>query len=194
MHESPPDDDEEENQPSDRRENRDSSGFGLGLGGHIGTLLEFLEENADRNRSRPPGRTPSGAPTPRDSDRFSVDLDVSIGSIRDGESADSSPRRRRSRRGRRTADTDEYATAARREGDDVVLTFDLPGVEEDDISVGITTDGDRLLIGADGDELARVPVDDPDEAAIVPTFNNYVLEVRVDGDALAVAPEEVVDW
>lgn len=189
MHDSPPDDDEE-NSPADRDPERGA--FDLGLGGHIGRLLDFLE-NAERRDAGPPGKTPKGAPRPGDPDRFSVDLGVSVGSLGDGESSDRSRPRRRSRRRRVHTGSDEYLTAARREGDDVVLTFDLPGLDEDDVSVGLASDGDRLVVGAEGEELARVPLAGADRSSISATFNNYVLEVRVDGDALAVEPEEVID-
>ena len=199
MRNSPPDDDEnrdEERRSSERDDDRAQTPFGLGLGGHIGKLLDFLEENADRGRSRPPGKTPRGSPGPGDPDRFSVDLDVSIGSLGDGESGGRPSGRRRSRRRTRSGtgtDAGEYLTTARRDGEDVVFTVDLPGVDREDVSVGLTPDGDRLLIGAEGSELARVPVDDPEEGAIRPTYNNFVLEVWIDDDALAVEPSEVVD-
>lgn len=197
-----PERDEHRERADDRRRDadpRDVRGpFGLGIGGHIGKLLDFLDEASDRSdqpRRRPggrgrggPGRTPGRN---RDSsDRFSVDMDVSIGSLGGDERGGGSRDRRR--RERVASDAGEYLTTVRHEGEAVVLTADLPGVEESDLTVGVTNDGGALVVGADGEELARVPVDDWDKSAVSATYNNYVLEVRVDDAIVAGDPEEVV--
>lgn len=176
--------------------------FGIGVGGHIGRLLEFLDhagEDSGRSRRRPPsgddrnrlGRTPKGKPS--SSDRFSIDLDVSIGSLGgDERGGDRSGRsRKRRRRGRVADDAGEHLTTVRHDGDDVVVTADLPGVEISDLTVGVTEDGRTLVVAADGEELARIPVENWDESAVSATFNNFVLEVRVDDDVVAGDPEEV---
>lgn len=206
--------DEERRHGSDRRPSgddrrrtedgdRDAGGFGIGVGGRIGRLLEFLDdaaERADQPRRGPPadsdrnrlGRTPKGKPS--SSDRFSLDLDVSIGSLGGDERSDarSGRSRKRRRRGRVADDAGEHLTTVRHDGDDVVLTADLPGVEMSDLTVGVTDDGRTLVVAADGEELARLPVENWDESAISATFNNFVLEVRVDDDVVAGDPEEVV--
>lgn len=213
-----PDDEDERNgdRPPNRDDGRPSDGdersdddprevrgpFGIGIGGRIGKLLDFLDEAGDRS-SRPgrrpstgngrggPGRRPSGG---RDSsDRFSVDMDVSIGSLGGDERGDRSGRSRNRRRRERVADdSGEYLTTIRYDGGDVVVTADLPGVEKSELSVGITDDRATLVVGADGEALARVPVENWDESAVSATFNNYVLEVRVDDAVVAGDPEEVV--
>jgi len=182
---------------------RDTGGpFGIGVGGHIGRLLEFLDEagqDSDQPRRRPSGRdrrelgrTPKGKPS--SSDRFSIDLDVSIGSLGDeGRSGDRGGRSRSRRRRDRVADdTGEHLTTVRYDGEDVVVTADLPGVERSDLTVGVTEDGRTLVVATDGEELARIPVENWDESAVSATFNNFVLEVRVDDGVVAGDPEEVV--
>lgn len=197
---------EGDRRPDDRRPGEEALGaggpFGIGVGGHIGRLLEFLDdagENSDRSRRGPStggdrnrlGRTPKGKPS--SSDRFSLDFDVSIGSLGgDERSGDRGGRsRNRRRRGRVADDAGEHLTTTRYDGEDVVLTADLPGVETSDLTVGVTEDGRTLVVGADGEELARLPVENWDESAVSATFNNFVLEVRVDDDVVAGDPEEV---
>jgi len=181
---------------------RDAGPFGIGVGGHIGRLLEFLDEAGEESnqpgRRQPPGRdrrglgrTPKGKPS--SSDRFSLDLDVSIGSLGgDDRSGDRSGRSRKRRRGRVTDDAGEHLTTVRHDGEDVVVTADLPGVERSDLTVGVTEDGRTLVVAADGEELARLPVENWDESAVSATFNNFVLEVRIDDEVVAGDPEEVV--
>ncbi len=184
-----------------RRDESDRDTGGFGIGGHIGRLLEFLDEagtDSNQPRRRPGrdrrelGRTPKGKPSP--SDRFSLDLDVSIGSLGgDERSDDLSGRSRTRRRGGRVADdAGEHLTTVRHDGENVVLTADLPGVEMSGLTVGVTEDGRTLVVAADGEELARLPVENWDESAVSATFNNFVLEVRVDDDVVAGDPEEVV--
>jgi len=190
----------------DRRTGEDAHGtdgpFGIGVGGHIGRLLELLDdagENSDRPWRGPStggdrnrlGRTPKGKPS--SSDRFSLDFDVSIGSLGgDERSGDRGGRsRKRRRRGRVADDAGEHLTTIRYDGEDVVLTADLPGVETSDLTVGVTEDGRTLVVATDGEELARLPVENWDESAVSATFNNFILEVRVDDDVVAGDPEEV---
>jgi|GEM_PF-4048772 len=199
-------DDDRRRAEGDRRrtdDERDTGGpFGIGVGGRIGRLLEFLDEagrDSDQPRRRPSGRdrrelgrTPKGKPS--SSDRFSIDLDVSIGSLGDeGQSGDRGGRSRsRHRRGRVADDAGEHLTTVRHDGEDVVVTADLPGVEMSDLTVGVTEDGRTLVVAADGEELARIPVENWDESAVSATFNNFILEVRVDDDVVAGDPDEVV--
>lgn len=199
----PPDDEADRDDEDRRRDesNRETGGFGIGVGGHIGRLLEFLDEagtDSNQPRRRPGrdrrelGRTPKGKPS--SSDRFSLDLDVSIGSLGgDDRSGDRGGRSRKRRRRSRVADdAGEHLTTVRHDGDDVVVTADLPGVEMSDLTVGVTEDGRTLVVGADGEELARLPVENWDESAVSATFNNFILEVRVDDDVVAGDPDEVV--
>ena len=196
--------DDEPRPDADRpRDDERTGGFGIGVGGHVGRLLKFLDnigEESDRPGRRPPsgsdrgrlGRTPKGKPS--SSDRFAIDLDVSIGSLGgDDRSGDRSGRSRGRRRRKRVADdAGEHLTTVRHDGDAVVVTADLPGIEASDLTVGVTDDGRTLVVAADREELARIPVEDWDESAVSATFNNFILEVRVDDAVVAGDPESVV--
>ena len=74
---------------------------------------------------------------------------------------------------------------SRSDGEDLVVTADVPGMAIEDLAVGIDRRANDLVIGADGTELARVTlpwaaVDAVDVVdAVDATVNNYVLEVRL---------------
>lgn len=173
---------------SDRDSDDERSGsfgpFGFDIGAHIGTLLDAIEE---RKRRRPSGRPD------RASDRIGIQSDFSIGTGLGDASEDRLPpsirrareARSRDRKKRVQVDTDDYLTDTRWEDDVLVVTADLPGVEQDDLSVGATSDRDHLVVGVEGDVIERVPLQDLDVDEIEATYNNYVLQVRIaanDGD------------
>lgn len=172
------------NQPDDSNdrdeddEERAADSFGIQLGGRIGKLLDFLDEQASRERGTPGGSRPG---------RIGIEYDLSA-STGLGES-DRRPTGRRRIRRTRTPSSKYLATIREADGD-VVITADLPGVDADDVSAGIADD--VFVVRVDSEEVARVPVHADAVEAIEATFNNYVLNVRIPGSVLDGTPEEVV--
>ncbi|WP_435348183.1 Hsp20/alpha crystallin family protein [Haloarchaeobius sp. HRN-SO-5] len=71
----------------------------------------------------------------------------------------------------------DYLTTTNREGDELVVSVDMPAVDPDDVTVGLS--GSHLVVSVDGRPVERVPVDDPDPETVAATYRNGVLEVRV---------------
>lgn len=73
---------------------------------------------------------------------------------------------------------DEHLVDTRHEGDEFVVTADIPGASRDDLTVGIDPRTNELVVKRDGDELDRVamPWESVDPERVI--FNNGVLEAR----------------
>lgn len=173
----------EDDAPRDEQADRvrEPDSLGRRLGERLERLLEFLDESEDRRRSLDgPGsrRTPA-------SSRISVDTDVSIGSLGD---SDREPRSRT--QFVRTSD-DEYLTSVQREGEDLVVVADLPGVEFDELSVGVDADSEQLVIAVDDDPIERISLSREAVGDVDARYNNYVLEVRVPGGGTGESEDEV---
>lgn len=164
------------NDPNDREESneRTESNFGLrsGLSG-LFDLLRTLEETGER---RSVGHLSS---TGR-----SVDYDVTIGTGPGNNRARPDRRSGRSGRGRPARhSTDhharsDYHVTSREDGEGIVVFADLPGVDADELTVGLEGDGDTLLIAVGGATVKRLSL--PWAArAERSSFNNGVLEVRL---------------
>ena len=80
-----------------------------------------------------------------------------------------------------TDSTDDhgYLVDSRSDGEDLVVTADVPGVDIDDLVVGIDPRANDLVIGAHGSELERVTLPWDAMDAVDATVNNYVLEIRL---------------
>ncbi|SNZ13407.1 GvpH protein [Natronoarchaeum philippinense] len=193
--------DREASDTSDHQRGGDREGqgptrpFDLDIGGYVGTLLEFLDEaseragrsgrevRSDRGRGRRPASTSRDRPS-----RFAVDIDASVGALGDARTG-----RARDRHRRRVADaTGEHLTTVRHDGETVVVTANLPGVDASDITVGVTDDRRTLVVRTPRETLARVPIERWDASAVQATLNNYVLEVRIDDSVVAGDPDEVI--
>lgn len=180
-------DDHDEDRESDRSSDEGRTGpFGLDIGAHIGTLLDAIEESRKRagrrGRGRDRDRDRYGPPRrPGDTRDIAIRSNFSIGTLGSDEEGRSDDGDDRSRTKRVRVDTDDYLTAIRWEDDTFVVTADLPGVEREDLSVGTTSDRERLVIRAGDEVVDRVPLPEPRPAvdAIEARYNNHVLEVRV---------------
>ncbi|WP_313692699.1 gas vesicle protein GvpH [Halorarum halobium] len=73
--------------------------------------------------------------------------------------------------------TDAHASAVR-DGDDLLVTVDLPGVAPEDLTCGVDPDRDELVVGADGQVLSRVPLEGADHV-VAASLNNHVLTVHL---------------
>lgn len=77
---------------------------------------------------------------------------------------------------------DEHLVDAHRDGDEFVVRAELPGVDEDDLSVGIDVSSDDLVIAADGQTIDRVGLPWSSTEAARVWYNNGILEVRLRPD------------
>lgn len=74
---------------------------------------------------------------------------------------------------------DEYLVDTHRTDDEFVVTAELPGVSEDDLSVGIDVRSNEFVIAADGRSIERIALPWSSTVAAKVLFNNGVLEVRL---------------
>ncbi|WP_192498415.1 gas vesicle protein GvpH [Halorussus halophilus] len=153
----------DETTPSDRGK----SAFGLRDGFRAFTdLLRVLDDAVEGEKK---GRV--------ESDRTTLDYGVSVGAAPD----DRTKRRTRGSVKRRKRRTNErYHVTARREDDVFVVTADLPGVEEDELTVGFDDERETLVVAVEGRVVERVTVPWSDPTAEQSTLRNGVLEVRLD--------------
>lgn len=74
---------------------------------------------------------------------------------------------------------DDYLVDTHREGDEFLVTAELPGVDEDDLSVGIDVESNDLVLSADGRTIERISLPWSSTDAAKVWFNNGILEVRL---------------
>lgn len=74
---------------------------------------------------------------------------------------------------------DEYLVETHRTDDEFVVTAELPGVDEEDLSVGIDVPSNELVIAARGKPIDRVELPWPSTDAAKVWYNNGILEVRL---------------
>lgn len=73
----------------------------------------------------------------------------------------------------------EYLLNVDRGEEEIIVTADLPGVNEAEIAVGIGNETNDLLIQVSGETIGRLSL--PWKAAVATsvTYNNYILEIRL---------------
>ena len=170
------DEDPVDDDPS--RDNRPESGD------WISTLIDAFDRLGGRNRRQ------------RHDHRTPLDFEISIRSALESTIDD----RQRSRLGRtpdrprsrwttdgvrqretdsRGASAEEYNLTSRRRDDELLVTADVAGVDEDEITAGFR--GDELVVRIDSDELARVEVPWANRTAEA-RVRNGILTVRIGAD------------
>ncbi|UTF55011.1 Hsp20/alpha crystallin family protein [Natronosalvus rutilus] len=87
------------------------------------------------------------------------------------------PERTRVKRVRKT--TADYLIDTRLDGDEFLVTADVPGASKDDLSVGIDSRTNQLVISREGTVLERVEIPWRSPETTEAWFNNGVLEIRV---------------
>lgn len=87
-------------------------------------------------------------------------------------------RRDRSGESDAAADDESYLVDSHRDGDEMLVTADLPGVDAEDLSVGLDPEA-NLVVGVEGDVIERVPLPWDAVEATRARFHNHVLEVRL---------------
>lgn len=153
-----------------------------------GSLLAALRSVLDSMvAAEREGRSAFGDTGRFSGDRFTVEYGFSgqIGGPRSGREADERSRRSRSAAGSATGSTggdDESHLVTVRETDGGLLVVaDLPGVEADDITVGINEERTELVVGVGTEQLDRIPL--PSSAVDVESkFQHGVLELRLTGE------------
>lgn len=167
------DDDDDEESGDDR------GGFGIDIGIGVRTIADILRELDDRDRVSGSGR------------RGDVEYGYSAGTGVGPRPSDESdrdrerPSRPRKKRSWPAESDDDHLVETRREGDELVVTADLPGVSAEDLVIGLDDDADELVLGADGRAIERVPLPWEEVGVADASYNNHVLVVRIrkdDGD------------
>lgn len=79
----------------------------------------------------------------------------------------------------RKAESDDYLIDTRFDDDEFIVTADIPGVNKDELSVGINPETNNLVISKEGTVIESVdlPWESPEATCV--WFNNGVLEVRL---------------
>lgn len=166
-----PDEDDADSNPSDD-ERTERNGFHLEAG--LRPLSDLLGSLVDVTVTDAPPPSTDSTPRSEANDDPPGELEDQPDQPADREQT-SRPRTVR----RRASVPDEYLIDTRREDGEFVVTADLPGVSVDDLSIGIDSRSNRLVI--DAADTVLEPVDLPwrsVEATRV-QFNNGVLEVRL---------------
>lgn len=120
----------------------------------------------------------TGSPVPDESvDWTTVDDRIDGGTEAEGHREDATGPSQ-SRQIGETADG-EYLLDTRYDGDEFVVTVDIPGSTRDDLTVGLDRDSNRLVIKKGGTELERIemPWDSVEPGRVL--FNNGILEARM---------------
>lgn len=166
--------DDEERPPADSPDSEPSreefTGIRLDIG--LTSVTDLVNSLLDADASRPtqdhPRRRPDG---PGKVGRKRDDPPPSPGDagIGDAEPEDAAG----------AAETDKYHVRTHESDDELTVVADLPGVDEEDLSVGLTDGEDILVIAVDGTPVDRVTLPWDPVAITKVWFNNGVLEVVV---------------
>ncbi|WP_266077542.1 gas vesicle protein GvpH [Haladaptatus caseinilyticus] len=74
-----------------------------------------------------------------------------------------------------------YLTDVRKAGDELVVTVDLPGVSDDDLSVTFDEETSTIVIRDAGHTIKRLGLRWSDAVVREATYNNQILELRIGG-------------
>lgn len=125
-------------------------------------LLEILQALEDEGEQTREGRWSSGG--------TSVDYSISIDGL-----ADDAPLR--------AGDDGTHSTVALREyEDELLLVADIPGADDDEVSVDLDDDGQMLRIIVDDVVQGRVPIGEGAWRIADVSVNNEILEVRFEDE------------
>lgn len=80
---------------------------------------------------------------------------------------------------------EEYLVDVREEENAVLVLADLPQAAAEEITAGIDRERGELVIGIEGGSTERIPLGDADIVVADSSFNNGVLEVRLQTDETA---------
>lgn len=174
-------DDDNNHEPDDEEDDGDTSEVDLGLGGLFGSIGELIEALSEIDQNEDGTRSETGRV---DRDSFTIDynydVNVGIGGDRDRRSRS----RDHSSEPERTVDVDdferdpEYEVDVREYEDEVIVSADLPGVDEEDLDITVEDDEGAVTIEAANDVIERIPLDDQLSVTDV-SFKNQILQIRL---------------
>lgn len=144
-------------------------------GGILGGLRSLLEALADaeregRSRIDRAGRSSRG--------RFTTEYGVSGRIGRRPTRSDADSITDRSAGTDQTADDDYHVDVRHDDEGRLVVVADLPGVDHEDLTVGLDEDSDELVVGVEDRAVERLPLPWP-VADVEGRFNHGVLELRI---------------
>ena len=115
---------------------------------------------------------------------YSTDVRTGLDDVANSVHGDSSVSDRRTRRPSTTDRprtkrqySSDHLTTTRRDGDELVVSMDLPGVNPDDVVVGLS-EGD-LVVTVEDRPIERIPLELPEVEAKSARYKNGILEVRL---------------
>lgn len=159
----PPDDDRETDHVdhSDRPDPGEAERGRSGLSGLLSGLLDTLQRLDESGRSveRGRGRRRSGETA------FEYEYSVNIG-LGGDDTADSA------------AAEPDHPVSVEETLDGASVTVDLPAVDPETLRAGV--DGRRLVVAADDERLARITLPADDYTVRTATYNNGVLQIRLE--------------
>lgn len=158
-----------------------STDINIGLGGLLGSVGDIIEALSELEDARD---GPASERETVDRDSFTIDynydVNVGIGGDRKRRSESSDDRSEPER----TVDVDDqddaldHAVDVREYDDEVIVSADLPGVDEDDLDIAIEDDASTLRITAGEDVIERIPIDSQLSITDV-SFTNQILQIRL---------------
>lgn len=173
MNDFDPDDRDRDGRPNRRRDARSDQSSIVHLGINVGVqpltdlLGGVLDVSGTTDRARgEPGRDDRRSPENRAGQGPSTGTGV-------GESGTDFEE------GEADVVADDYLVDTHRTEDEFVVTAELPGVDEEDLSVGIDVTSNDLVIAVDGRTIDRVDLPWSSTDAAKVWFNNGILEVRL---------------
>ena len=158
----------------DEESGDDDGGFGIDIGIGVRTIADILRELDDRGHVSGSGR--------RGGVEYGYSAGTGIGSRPSDERDRERPSRPRKKRSWPTEAEGDHLVDSRREGDELVVTADLPDVDADELVLGVDADADELVLGVDGRTIERVPLPWGRVEVADATYNNNVLVARIRED------------
>ena len=158
-----PDDNDRETDHSGQPDDQESQPTRGGVSGLLRQLLETIQrlDTAGRSVERGEGRRRSG------NTAFEYEYSVNMG-LGTAETADSST----------PAREPAHPVSVQETLDGASVTVDLPAVDPETLRAGVR--GRRLVVAADDERLARVTLPADEYTVRTATYNNGVLEIRLE--------------
>ncbi len=161
----PPTDDRDTDQSnqSDQPRSRDSQPKRGGVSGLLRQLLETIQRLDESGRSVERGQSPRRS----GNTAFEYEYSVNMG-LGEAGTTDTIP----------TATEPDHPVSVQETLDGASVTVDLPAVDPEALRAGVT--GRQLTVAADDERLARVTLPDDEYVIRTATYNNGVLEIRLE--------------
>ena len=156
----PPADDDRDTDQSRSENSQPRRG---GVSGLLRQLLETLQRLDESGRSVEGGRGRRQSGTTAFEYEYSVNLGLGADDTADSSAAASEP---------------DHPVSVEETLDGASVTVDLPAVDPETLRAGV--DGRRLVVAADDERLARITLPAADYTLRTATYNNGVLQIRLE--------------